>query len=132
MQALLKKMKKLKLTRLVRENPRARSLLRSFLSIPLLPHDMMRRAFITLLRMAVNLGLLPVLHFLSYFWTTWMTGFRYETLCAYGLDSRTNNATEAANRTLRRETGAHHPNTWRFLGKIYANLFHYFPYLSGF
>ena len=118
-QAIIKKMKKLKLTRLLREDRRARSLLRSFLAIPLLPHNMMHRAFFILVRLAFNQGLLyALLSFLSYFWTTWMTGFRYHTLSVYGQYNRTNNACEAANCMLRRLTGPHHPSLWHFLSKF--------------
>lgn len=119
-QAVLRKVRKLGLSRLLRNNRRVRSVVRSFLGIPLLPHHMMHHGLFVLIRRAMRLGSLDALvPFLSYYIDTWMVGFRYETLSVYSEDNRTNNASEAAQRILRRETGPHHPNIWHFISKLF-------------
>lgn len=121
-QAVLKKIRKLGLTNLMENNRQVRSLLRSFLSLPLMPHDMMHRGLFVLIKIAMRLGHFDALvPFLSYFMKTWMVGFRYETLSVFHQANRTNNASEAAQRNLRKETGPHHPNIWQFISEFQRN-----------
>lgn len=118
-QADLKNVRRLGLTNLMATDRHVRSLLRCFLSIPLLPHDMMHRGLIILIRRALRLAQFDALvPFLMYYIKTWMVGYRYETLSVFHQANRTNNGSETAQRNLRKETGPHHPNIWQFISEF--------------
>lgn len=124
-QAILKKAKELGLTAFSRRNLRNRSLLRSFLGIPLLPQHMIVRGFATLVTEAQRLGVLVELGgFITYFMKTWLTQPYFQTLSVFRLKHRTNNLCESCNKLLRSKTGAHKPGLWHFLSKQ--------PYLQGY
>ncbi|XP_052128669.1 uncharacterized protein LOC113212190 [Frankliniella occidentalis] len=112
-----RKGKKFGLTkRLLRDEPELRSIFRSFMAIPLLPHAEMRHGFLVLVRSAMRENVIQhMIRFLAYYIRTWMQGPNYEILSVYNQPDRTNNACEAANRVLGMETGPHHPNIWHFI-----------------
>lgn len=118
-QSNLKKVKNLGLTLLLQEDGRVREIIRCFLSIPLLPHELMRLGMFILVKRSVAVGCFDaLLPYFVYFFDTWMSGYRYETLSVFNQEHRTNNGSEAAQRTLRNETGPHHPNIWHFISKL--------------
>lgn len=105
--------------RLLADEPQLRSIFRSFMSIPLLPHAEMQHGVMVLIRAAVRANVLRYLvRFLAYYIRTWMMGPNFEILSVYNQPNRTNNACEAANRVLGLVTGPHRPNIWHFIRKF--------------
>lgn len=106
------------LVQLINQNPHVRRIIRSCCALALLPAGLIRRGLRILVAEAARLNVIQHLaEFFNYMVDTWMTDRMLVKLSVFGLKHRTNNVAEAANKILRRRTGAHRPGLWHFLCK---------------
>ncbi|KAK3913488.1 Glutamate receptor ionotropic, NMDA 2C, partial [Frankliniella fusca] len=109
------------LTHYLRLHPRAKSIVRSLLALPLLPQNLIMEGFMSLAYEAAEEAVYAVLHtFFLRVLQTWLVGFRFEMMSVFLADHRTNNVSESANRMLRLRTQVHHPNISLFLEAVRA------------
>lgn len=119
LQAVVKKCSKLTLITGMATERKLISILKSFLSIPLLPPEKMHRGLVILSERALlsahNESVKP---FLMYYFHTWMQGARYDTMSVFSHSNRQSNASDVAKRNLTNKTGSHYPNILHLIGKL--------------
>ncbi|KAK3932380.1 Carboxy-S-adenosyl-L-methionine synthase [Frankliniella fusca] len=97
--------RKMGLTYYLGLHPRAKSIVRSLLALPLLPQNRIMEGFMSLAYEAAEEAVYAVLHtFFLKVLDTWLVGFRFQMLSVFLADHRTNNVSESANRMLRLRT----------------------------
>lgn len=109
--------KKLSLSKLLVNNARADSIVRSCNALPLLPHYRMREGLSTIWLRARRNGLLRRLRpFLQYIKNTWLPRRRIVSVCFS--EDRTNNVSESLNHTFNLIVKQRRPNVWLFTDAV--------------
>lgn len=116
LQALLKKVKTLRLSQLIQANSEAKIFLKKIMALACLPADMIQREYEALvheLEAPLRRQLEP---FLAYYQRQWLRIVKPAGFSVFGLSKRTNNVIESYNSVLSRELGRR-PSAWTFICK---------------